>query len=37
MAHWTDDPKIHVLMMHLGKTGKTGKPTRSAFVADQLS
>jgi len=37
MAHWTDDPKIHALMMHLGKTGKTGKPTRSAFVADQVS
>ncbi len=24
-------------MTHLGKTGKTGKPTRSAFVADQVS
>jgi len=37
MAHWTDDPKIHELMTHLGKTGKTGKPTRSAFVADQVN
>jgi len=24
-------------MTHLGKTGKTGKPTRSAFVAEQVS
>jgi hypothetical protein len=24
-------------MIHLGKTGKTGKPTRSAFVAEQVS
>ena len=37
MAHWTDDPKIHNLMTHLGKVGKTGKPTRSAFVADQVN
>jgi chromosome segregation ATPase len=37
MAHWTDDPKIHSLMTYLGKTGKTGKPTRSAYVAEQVS
>ena len=37
MGHWTDDPKIHDLMTHLGKTGKTGKPTRSAYVADQVN
>ncbi|MCZ6538505.1 MAG: hypothetical protein O6922_01595 [Chloroflexi bacterium] len=37
MAHWTDDPKIHSLMTQLGKTGKTGKPTRIAFVAEQVS
>ncbi len=37
MAQWTDDPKIHSLMTYLGKTGKTGKPTRSAFVAEQVS
>ena len=37
MEHWTDDRRIHSLMMHLGKTGKTGKPTRSAFVAEQVS
>ena len=37
MAHWTDDRRIHSLMTHLGKTGKTGKPTRSAFVAEQVS
>jgi hypothetical protein len=24
-------------MTHLGKTGKTGKPTRGAFVAEQVS
>ena len=36
MAHWTDDPKIHSLMTHLGKTGKTGKPTRAAYVAEQV-
>lgn len=36
MAHWTDDPKIHALMAHLGKTGATGKPTRSAYVASQI-
>lgn len=37
MAHWTDDPKIHTLMTHLGKVGSTGKPTRSAFFADQVN
>ncbi len=37
MAHWTDDPKIHELMTHLGKVGKTGKQTRSAFVAEQVN
>jgi chromosome segregation ATPase len=37
MAHWTDDPKLHGLMTHLGKTGKTGKPTRGAFVAEQVN
>ena len=37
MPHWTDDPKIHELMTHLGKTGKTGKPTRSAFIADKVN
>lgn len=37
MEHWTDDRQIHSLMTHLGKTGKTGKPTRSAFVAQQVS
>jgi hypothetical protein len=37
MEHWTDDRRIHSLMTHLGKTGKTGKPTRSAFVAEQVS
>ena len=37
MAHWTDNPKIHSLMTQLGKTGKTGKPTRIAFVAEQVS
>ena len=37
MAHWTDDPKIHSLMTQLGKTGKTGKPTRIAYVAEQVS
>ena len=37
MEHWTDDRRIHSLMTHLGRTGKTGKPTRSAFVAEQVS
>ena len=37
IAHWPDDRRIHSLMTHLGKTGKTGKPTRSAFVAEQVS
>ena len=37
MVHWTDDPKLHGLMTHLGKTGKSGKPTRGAFVAEQVS
>lgn len=37
MPHWTDDPKLHGLMTHLGRTGKTGKPTRGAFVAEQVS
>ncbi len=37
MVHWTDDPKIHSLMTQLGKTGKTGKPTRAAYVAEQVS
>ena len=37
MDHWTDDRRIHSLMTHLGKTGKTGNPTRSAFVAEQVS
>jgi chromosome segregation ATPase len=37
MPHWTDDPRLHGLMTHLGKTGKTGKPTRGAFVAEQVS
>ena len=37
MAHWTDDPKIHLLMTHFGKTGQTGKPTRSAFFAEQMN
>lgn len=37
MAHWTDDPKIHELMTHLGKVGKTGNPTRSAFAAEQIN
>ena len=37
MVHWTDDPKIHSLMTQLGKTGKTGRPTRIAFVAEQVS
>lgn len=37
MVHWTDDPKLHGLMTHLGKTGKTGKPTRGAYVAEQVS
>lgn len=37
MVHWTDDPKLHGLMTHLGRTGKTGKPTRGAFVAEQVS
>lgn len=37
MAHWTDDPIIHTLMTHLGKTGATGKPTRSSFVAEQVN
>jgi chromosome segregation ATPase len=36
MSHWTDDPKIHNLMTHLGKVGQTGKPTRSAYVAEQV-
>lgn len=36
MAHWTEDPKIHALMAHIGKTGATGKPTRSAYVAAQI-
>jgi len=35
MEHWTDYRRIHSLMMHLGKTVKTDKPTRSAFVAEQ--
>ena len=34
--HWTDNRRIHTLMTHLGKTGKTGKLTRRAFVADQV-
>ena len=37
MVHWTDDPKLHGLMTHLGKVGKSGKPTRGAFVAEQVS
>ena len=37
MVHWTDDPRLHGLMTHLGKTGKTGKPTRGAYVAGQVS
>ena len=37
MSHWTDDPKIHALMTHLGKVGATGKPTRSAYIADQIN
>lgn len=37
MPHWTDYPKLHGLMTHLGKTGKTGKPARGAFVAEQVS
>ncbi len=37
MVHWTDDPRIHSLMTQLGKTGKTGKPTRIAFVAEQVN
>lgn len=37
MAHWTDDPKIHELMTHLGKVGKTGNQTRSAYVAEQVN
>jgi chromosome segregation ATPase len=37
MADWTDDPKIHTLMTYLGKTGESGKPTRAAFVAEQVS
>ncbi len=37
MAHWTDDPKIHTLMTHLGKVGESGNPTRSAFLADQMN
>jgi hypothetical protein len=36
MPHWTDDPKIHALMTHLGKVGATGKQTRSAYVAGQV-
>ena len=34
MVHWTDDPRIHSLMTQLDKTGK---PTRIAFVAEQVS
>lgn len=37
MAHWTDDPRINALMKYLGRTGKTGKPTRAAYVAEQVS
>ncbi len=37
MVNWTDDPKIHSLMTQLGKTGQTGKPTRIAYVASQVS
>lgn len=37
MADWTDDPKIHSLMTYLGKTGASGKPTRAAHVAEQVS
>ena len=37
MPHWTDDPKLHSRMTHLGRTGETGKPTRAAFVAEQVS
>jgi hypothetical protein len=37
MVHWTDDPKLHGLMTHLGKVGQSGKPTRGAFVAEQVS
>jgi hypothetical protein len=37
MAHWTDDPKLHGLMTHLGKVSQSGKPTRGAFVAEQVS
>ncbi len=37
MSHWTDDPEIHELMTHLGKVGKSGNPTRSAFVAEQVN
>jgi ribosomal 50S subunit-associated protein YjgA (DUF615 family) len=37
MVHWTGDPKLHGLMTHLGKIGKNGKPTRGAFVAEQVS
>ena len=34
MVHWTDDHRIHSLMTQLGKTGK---PTRIAVVAEQVS
>ena len=34
MVHWTDDPRIHSLMTQLGKTGR---PTRIAYVAEQVS
>jgi chromosome segregation ATPase len=37
MSHWTDDPKIHNLMTHLGKVGQSGNPTRSAYVAEQVN
>jgi hypothetical protein len=36
MADWTEDPKIRSLMAHLGKTGSTGRPTRSAYVASHM-
>jgi hypothetical protein len=37
MSHWTDDSKIHSLMTHLGKVRHAGKPTRSAYVAEQVN
>jgi len=36
MPDWADDPRIHVLMTHLGKTGPSGKPTKLSLLAGEV-